>query len=148
MYRIIFTTFLLCASIAVNAQTAVADKVIGEWLSEEKDRRIEIYKSGSEYFGRLIWSTELFESDGKTSRKDIRNNDEKLRDRNLQNINVLSNFIYDSGMWDNGKMYDPQSGKTYNCLMKLRSELLEIRSYIGFPLLGKSTYWKRTENPL
>ncbi|CAG5069156.1 hypothetical protein DYBT9623_01892 [Dyadobacter sp. CECT 9623] len=148
MYRIIFTTFLLCASIAVNAQTGAADKVIGEWLSEEKDRRIEIYKSGSEYFGRLIWSTELFESDGKTSRKDIRNNDEKLRDRNLQNVNVLSNFIYDSGMWDNGKMYDPQSGKTYNCLMKLRSELLEIRSYIGFPLLGKSTYWKRTENPL
>ncbi|WP_225865853.1 DUF2147 domain-containing protein [Dyadobacter aurulentus] len=130
-------------SIIANAQTGNADRILGEWLSEEKDRRIEIYKTGSEYFGRLLWSSELFETDGKTSRKDVQNKDESLRDRNLLHVNLLLNFVYDAGTWDDGKMYDPQSGKTYSCIIRLRDELLEIRSYIGFPLLGKSTYWKR-----
>ena len=143
MHRIIFTIFIMCLSLVANAQTGNADKILGEWLSEEKDRRIEIYKTGSEYFGRLLWSSELFEADGKTSRKDIQNKDESLRDRDLLHANLLLNFAYDAGIWDDGKMYDPQSGKTYSCIIRLRDELLEIRSYIGFPLLGKSTYWKR-----
>ncbi|MCE6993169.1 DUF2147 domain-containing protein [Dyadobacter sp. CY323] len=143
MYQIIILLLFTLFSNAANAQTQSADEILGEWLSEEKDSRIEIYKVGSEYFGKLLWSENLFESDGVTSRKDVQNTNEKLRTRNLHNVNILHDFVYEDGLWDNGKMYDPKSGKTYNCLLKIRKKLLEVRSYIGIPLLGRSTYWER-----
>jgi uncharacterized protein (DUF2147 family) len=144
MYRIVFTIFFITLSISSKGQAIAADRIVGEWLSENKDRKIEVYKVGQEFFGKLIWSASLFEADGKTARKDIRNRNVSLRDRPLQNVDILTNFIYGDEIWDGGKMYDPQSGKTYNCIMRLKNELLEVRSYIGFPLLGSSTYWKRS----
>jgi uncharacterized protein (DUF2147 family) len=113
-------------------------------MNEEKDTRIEIYKNGSEYLGRLIWAPNFFEADGKTFRKDISNTDKQLRTRSLQNIDLLHDFTFIDNIWDNGKMYDPKSGKTYNSLMKLKNETLEIRSYVGIPLFGRSTYWARS----
>jgi hypothetical protein len=41
----------------------------------KKIQRIEIYKTGSEYLGRLMWAQNFFEADGKTFRKDINNTD-------------------------------------------------------------------------
>jgi uncharacterized protein (DUF2147 family) len=143
MYKILFTIFFFTSFYPAGSQIIVADRIIGEWINEEKDTRIEIYKTGEEYFGRLLWSEDLFEADGKTSRKDTRNSDEKLRGRNLLHVNLLNNFVFSEDFWDDGKMYDPKSGKTYNCLIKLRKEKLEIRSYVGIPLLGRSTYWDR-----
>ena len=143
MYKILFTIFFFASFYPAGSQIIVADKIVGEWINEEKDTRIEIYKNGEEYFGRLLWSEYIFEADGKTSRKDIRNSDEKLRGRNLLHMNLLNNFVFSEDLWDDGKMYDPKSGKTYNCLIKLRKEKLEVRSYVGIPLLGRSTYWDR-----
>jgi len=143
MIKILFTIFFLAGFAPAESQIIVADRIIGEWINEEKDTRIEIYKEGEEYFGRLLWSEDLYEADGKTSRKDVRNTNEKLRGRNLLHVNLLNNFVFSEDLWDDGKMYDPKSGKTYHCLIRLRQEKMEVRSYVGFPLLGRSTYWDR-----
>ncbi|MEO6283846.1 MAG: DUF2147 domain-containing protein [Dyadobacter sp.] len=144
MYKITFLIFFLSLSFLSKAQDIVADQILGEWLNEEKDMRIEIYKNGSEYLGKLMWAQNYFEADGKTFRKDISNTDKSLRTRSLHNIDILHDFTFTEDIWDNGKMYDPKSGKTYNCLMKFKDETLEIRSYVGIPLFGRSTYWKRS----
>jgi uncharacterized protein (DUF2147 family) len=143
MYKILFTLFFSTAFLPAKSQIVTADKIIGEWINEEKDTRIEIFRNGDEYFGRLLWSEDLFETDGRTSKKDIRNSDRALRTRNLLHINLLNNFVFSEDLWDNGKMYDPKSGKTYNCLIRLKNDKIEIRSYVGIPLLGRSTYWDR-----
>jgi uncharacterized protein (DUF2147 family) len=145
MYKITFSIFFFFLSFLSKAQNIVADQILGEWLNEEKDTRIEIYKNGSEYLGRLMWAENFLEADGKTLRKDINNTDKNLRTRSLQHIDLLHHFTFVDDIWDNGKMYDPKSGKTYNCLIKLRNETLEIRSYVGIPLFGRSTYWTRTQ---
>jgi hypothetical protein len=56
MKKIFFSivTLMLIISSAI-AQTTGADKVVGVWLSEKKDARIEIFKSGNKYAGKLIW---------------------------------------------------------------------------------------------
>lgn len=143
MYKILFTIFFLAGFLTAKAQIIAADRIVGEWINEEKDTRIEIYKNGDAYFGRLLWSEDLFEADGKTSRKDTRNTNENLRGRSLLHVNLLSDFVFSDDVWDDGKMYDRKSGKTYNCLVRLRKEKMEVRSYVGFPLLGRSTYWDR-----
>lgn len=143
MYNILFTLFFFASFLPAKSQIVTADKIIGEWINEEKDTRIEIFRNGDEYFGRLLWSEDLFETDGRTSKKDVRNSDRNLRTRNLLHVNLLNNFVFSEDLWDSGKMYDPKSGKTYNCLIRLKSDKMEVRSYVGIPLLGRSTYWDR-----
>ena len=41
--------------------------------------------------------------------------------------------------WGNGTCYDPESGKSYKCKMKLTSpRRLELRGYIGISLIGRN----------
>ncbi|MCE7064720.1 DUF2147 domain-containing protein [Dyadobacter sp. CY326] len=143
MTKITFTIFFVFIFFTSFAQNGAADKILGEWVNEEKDTRIEIYKTGNQYAGKLVWSLDLLEADGLTPKKDVNNTNEKLRTRSMLNIDLLKNFIFSDGLWDEGKMYDPKSGKTYNCLIKLRNEKMEVRGYVGIPLLGRTTYWER-----
>jgi uncharacterized protein (DUF2147 family) len=138
----ILTCFLF--SPAVHSQpSSAAEKIIGNWLNEEKDAKIEIYKSENAYFGKLVWGDKIFEADGKTSRKDANNEDKELKNRDLLNLILLTNFIYDDGSWTGGKVYDPKSGKTYSCTIKFKGDKLEIRGYVGIALFGRTTTWSR-----
>lgn len=143
MKQIVLLTLTLLFSLAARSQQA--DQVLGQWLSEDKDGKIEIYKTGDKYFGKLVWASKMYEADGKTSRKDEKNNDASLRSRNLKDLVLLSNFIYDDGVYTDGKIYDPKSGKTYSCKMTMSGEKLNIRGYVGLSILGRTTVWSRVK---
>ncbi len=53
----------------------------------------------------------------------------------------------EAGLWDGGEILDPTNGKTYNVRMRLANEgkSLELRGYIGIPLLGRPQTWQRVE---
>jgi uncharacterized protein (DUF2147 family) len=135
--------FILAIS-AIGQTSAGADKILGHWLNEEKDGKILIYKSGNTYFGKLEWSEKIIEADGKTSKKDANNTDQRLRNRNLLGLVLLTNFKYDDGIWTDGNIYDPKSGKTYSCTIKSKGDILEIRGYMGISLFGRTTIWTRS----
>ncbi|RPE06066.1 DUF2147 domain-containing protein [Chitinophaga lutea] len=122
-----------------------ADAVVGNWLNEEKDAKVQIYRSGDKYFGKLVWIARAFEDDGKTPRKDSKNADAGLRQRGLMNLVILSGFGYDDGEWTDGKIYDPKSGKTYSSKMKLSGRQLNIRGYVGVSMFGRTTVWTRAD---
>ena len=45
-----------------------------------------------------------------------------------------------------GKVLDPSNGKWYSCDIELESQdKLKVTGYIGFPMLGKTMYWKRVK---
>ena len=142
MKKIFVLATVFIASIAGSfAQNA--DAVKGTWLNDNKDAKVEIYKSGDKYFGKVIWTDEMYESDGKTLKKDSKNSNEELRNRPIQNMVILSGFTYDDGEWTGGEIYNPKSGKTYKSTMKLKGSSLEIRGYVGSPMFGKTTTWTR-----
>jgi uncharacterized protein (DUF2147 family) len=49
--------------------------------------------------------------------------------------------------WDGGHILDPNNGKTYRLRMtpKEGGKKLEVRGYVGAPLLGRSQTWIRVE---
>ncbi|SEO55114.1 Uncharacterized conserved protein, DUF2147 family [Flavobacterium sp. CF108] len=146
MKKMYLALILLILTISnVVAQNTPSDKIEGVWLSEEKDVKIEIYKSGNKYFGKLIWGKTMYEADGKTSKKDVKNKNEKLRSRNLKDLIMLKDFEYNDGVWDGGEIYDAYSGKTYSCTMKLEKGKLNIRGYIGISLLGRTAIWEKVK---
>ena len=65
---ILFTIFVF-ANLKAFSQNTIGDKILGVWLSETKEGKIQVYRIGNRYFGKLIWSNQMFEADGKTSKK-------------------------------------------------------------------------------
>jgi uncharacterized protein (DUF2147 family) len=51
------------------------------------------------------------------------------------------------GEWTGGAVLDPKNGKIYNAKLKLidGGRKLEVRGYIGMPLLGRTEIWLRQQ---
>lgn len=110
---------------------AQKDNVLGIWLSQEKDGKIEIYKQGSEVFGKLIWLKTPNEPDG-SPKLDKHNPKPELRKVPLLGLTIVKNLKYDDGRWTDGTIYDPKSGKTYDSTIFVEDGNLQIRGYIGW----------------
>ena len=55
-------------------------------------------------------------------------------------------FIKDK-IWDDGELYDPKKGKTYSGMMTLKDKnTIDLRGYIGFSFIGRSSTWTRKLN--
>ena len=85
--------------------------------------------------------------DRQPSDTDELNPDPALRSRLLLGLTIMDGFDYaGEGKWKNGRIYDPNSGKTYKCKLTLVDEnTLELRGYIGISLLGRTETWARRE---
>jgi uncharacterized protein (DUF2147 family) len=53
----------------------------------------------------------------------------------------------DKSLWDGGDITDPNNGKVYKVRMKPvdAGKKMEVRAYIGAPLLGRTQTWLRVE---
>ncbi len=82
---------------------------------------------------------------GGKPKTDRYNPNPKLRDRPVLGMILMSDFVYvGKNLWEEGKVYDPESGKTYKCKMILKSaNKLEVRGFIGFSLFGRTVTWTR-----
>lgn len=141
-----FTGLLLLLVTVVMAQNLPADKIVGVWLTENKDLKIEIFKMGNTYSGKLLWAKDMFEADGKTPKKDTENPDKKLRSRSRQGLVNITGLVYIDGAYTNGESYNPKDGNTYSLKAVLKSaDKLEVRGYKGVSLLGKTIKWTRVK---
>jgi uncharacterized protein (DUF2147 family) len=128
------------------ANATEPDSILGEWLVKSKDAKVKIYKKDGKYFGKLSWIKKDKSKKGEPI--DENNPDESKRNRKLLGINLLKNLEYKSGsVWEDGNIYDPRSGKTYDCKIELKDngKKLEVRGFLGFSLLGKSQIWTKAE---
>lgn len=121
------------------------DAVVGTWLNGTKKGHVQIYKQGGTFFGKLIYLTEPNDPTSGKPKTDIKNADEKKRTRPLLNLPLMYNFKYDGdNVWADGKIYNPEDGKEYNCKMTLKDpNTLDVRGYVGISLLGKTQTWTR-----
>ena len=143
--------FLQCSLLLVmifsfgNRALAQKDQVEGLWLNEEKTAKVQIYlaKDGK-YYGKIVWLKEP-NKDGKP-KVDEKNPKENLRNTPLMGMLILKAFEKeDDGVYDDGTIYDPKNGKTYDCKMTYKGKTLDIRGYVGISLLGRTTVWTRSE---
>ncbi len=147
MKKIFFSivTLMLIVSSSI-AQSTRGDKALGIWLSEKKDAKIEIFKSGNKYLGKLVWGAEMYAADGKTPLKDMKNPDVALRTRTRLNLVIISGLIYDDGAYTDGHLYDARSGRTYSLKMRLKADNnLEMRGFYGISLFGQTMEWTRVK---
>ena len=123
-----------------------AEDVVGHWLTDKGQAKIEIYKKGDKFFGKIGWLQEPNGPDGKP-KVDANNPDESKKTGPILGSELLQGFTFDGeGAWTGGTIYDAESGKTYKCTIKVNDEgKLDVRGYIGVPAFGRSTLWTRAE---
>jgi uncharacterized protein (DUF2147 family) len=53
----------------------------------------------------------------------------------------------DGDVWDGGRILNPADGKTYKVRLSVmdNGQKLEVRGYIGVPMMGQSQIWERQE---
>lgn len=145
---VLFLTTAFRSSVPTATVDSVADNpdaVVGTWLNGTKKGRIQIYKQGDKYFGKLIWLIEPNDPATGKPKVDNKNPETGLKSRPLLNLNIMTGFSYDGGnVWDDGKIYNPEDGKTYSCKMTLKNpNTLDVRGYVGISLIGKTQTWTR-----
>jgi uncharacterized protein (DUF2147 family) len=133
---------------AFTAFAQEADKILGVWWTEEKTSKVEIEKRDGKYCGTIIFIVPEEYENGEPP-KDDENPDESLRDRSLVGLEILEGFEYDPKKkeWKNGKIYDPDTGNTYDCYAWLESDdLLKLKGFVaGIRWLGRSSEWYRAD---
>lgn len=145
---------LLLAIPFMSSAQSKADKIVGYYLTYDDDTgaeksQVQIFKStNGKYYGKIVWLKEPLKN-GK-AKVDDKNPDAKLQSRPIMGLLILKDFTYNSSdnEWSDGTIYNPSSGKTYNCYMNFESaNKLKIRGYIGASWmgLGKTAIWTKEQ---
>ncbi len=139
--RTLLLVFLALLSAAFRpvfpAAPPAADAIVGRWLTADKSGIIQIAAQTGTFTGKIVGPVT-------PARLDDNNPDPTLRKRPLLGVLLLQGFRYTDGAWEDGTIYDPRNGKTYSCVLRLKSaNALEVRGYVGISLLGRTEIWTR-----
>jgi uncharacterized protein (DUF2147 family) len=76
---------------------------------------------------------------------DAHNPDPALRSRPVCHIDIGTGLkLKDPNDAEDGKIYDPATGRTYRAAITSEGNTLHVRGYVGFKALGRSETWHRT----
>ena len=128
------------------APGASASPLAGNWATPDKSIVQVLPCSGGD--GTLcIRIAAIGRSD--VPRTDRMNPDASQQGRPLCGLNIGTGFVPDgTDKAKDGKIYDPNSGKTYSAQMQQQGDTLKLRGYIGVSLLGRTETWHRAANTL
>jgi uncharacterized protein (DUF2147 family) len=131
--------FLLGTQLA----SAQVDKIEGFWFNDKKDAKIQIFKArDGKFYGKIVWLKDPLKN-GKP-KTDEKNPKEMLKKQPLVELVILKGFEMDGdNTYEDGTIYDPENGKTYDCKMTYKGKTLAIRGYIGLSMFGRTTVWER-----
>lgn len=118
--------------------------VVGIWESEEKNLQIEMFEDDGHFAGRMIYFKCSSEQIMKTC-TDTENPDKNLTGRKLLGMTLVTKLAY-KGMkvWDHGKIYDPNSGRTFEARIQLVGPNTAIvRGYWKYRWIGRSMVFSR-----
>lgn len=127
------------------------DAILGNWATAEAKSTVELFACGNKVCGKIIALKEpAYPADDKQGmagkiKIDRENPDPRLRNEPLIGLVILRDLERtDEGRWKNGTIYDPENGKTYKSKLTLVSpKQLNVRGFIGFALIGRTTEWTR-----
>lgn len=145
--RKLFFLIVLAFQVMSVAAGQKTESIEGIWWNEGKTGKIKIEKKDGKFIGSIVYVSPDTYIDGKPP-TDILNPDPKLRQRPVVGLQVLENLEYNASKkeWQNGKIYDPESGKKYDCFAKMDGETLKLKGYVaGMRFLGRETKWERAD---
>lgn len=106
-----------------NGNTNTGDQIIGKWQNPDKDRQVEIFKKGTQYFGKIHWLKDSEEV--KVKKGDI----------------VMKNIEFEDGKWL-GKIKVPAKENDFDMEITMpNKDQLNIKAKYG--IMSRTKIWSR-----
>lgn len=146
MRTLLLLLVLLNASFCIPPDKASpADDVTGVWLNASGKGKVQVYREGGKYFGKIVWLREPLNEKG-LPKKDAMNPSTAMKSQPLVGLVILREFVFREGEWTDGRIYDPENGKEYKCYLRMKNpNTLLLRGYIGISLIGRTEVWTRSQ---
>ncbi len=143
MRRLAWAVLIGLLGAAVARAEGAADEIIGLWLTGEERSTVEIYKEGDTLCGKIVALKEPLDESGKP-KVDRHNPDPALRSRPLLGLQLIWGFRHKKDSWTGGRIYDPDSGKTYYCKIHVQGDRLTARGSLDpWGMAGRTVVWVR-----
>jgi uncharacterized protein (DUF2147 family) len=108
MKKVFYTLLFVFCVFFVFGQNA--DAIVGTYLKADGKSKVEFFKSGETYSGKVVWLKEPNEANGKP-KKDVNNPNKSLREKPLLGLVTITGLKYDeNGRYIDGKAYRPAEG--------------------------------------
>jgi uncharacterized protein (DUF2147 family) len=159
MTRLVIPILVVCACTVMPAAAEDGDAILGLWATDPEggggEAHVEITREDGKYSGKIVWLAEPLAPPDDSRQQpgqpklDVNNPDNDLRDQPVIGLLIVKDFVYSGdGLWHKGTIYDPDNGKTYKCKIRFgdTEDILKVRGFIGFSMLGRTTYWTRVES--
>ena len=124
-----------------------SNPVEGLWITQDdetgkKKSEVLLYEEDGKLYGKII-KLLLPEDQGKICINCKGENKGKL----MAGLVIVKDLELEDDVWEDGTILDPKSGKLYDCFIALeKKDILKVRGYYGFSLLGRTQTWIRKEN--
>jgi uncharacterized protein (DUF2147 family) len=146
MFKTALTTLLLGLALGAQAQTTPVGlwKTVDDETGKEKSL-VRVTETGGVLTGKVEKLLDPARQDAKCDKCTDDRKDQPVLGMTL--IKGVKQNADHPERWDGGEILDPNKGKTY----KVRitpvdgGKTLEVRGYIGAPLLGRTQTWSRVE---
>lgn len=144
-YILIISAVVLIAGFA---RTAPGDRIVGVWQSTDNDLRVEMYAHNEQYNGRVVWFLCEGNDPPMKEQRDTENPNPALRNRLWLGMDTVEKLTYKGkDEWSGGKVYDPNSGHTFDATVRLTApNQLTVRGYWKLPMLGRSLTFNRVKS--
>lgn len=121
-----------------------ANGVHGIWVDHTGQGAVEVYDCGPNLCGRVYWIKAPLDARGRHL-TDKQNPDAAKRSKPMCGLQIIGNLVRrPDGTWDNGWIYNPEDGGTFNVEIRLHNaDTLQVRGFLGIKLLGETFLWKR-----
>ena len=116
----------------------------GIWYDDTGKGAVEITPCGDRLCGRIVWLRPETDKAGRPLTDGL-NSDPARRSRPICGLEILGDVKQQAdGSWDQGWIYDPKEGKSYDVELKLRGpSQLQVTGYLGVKFLSETMLWKR-----
>jgi uncharacterized protein (DUF2147 family) len=134
---------IVCLLFSASFIYAQADKITGIWVPAKGTSQVRIFKAtNGKYYGKVEYLSE------DKDKLDVNNPVEKMRSQKVWGMLILRDFTYNAEkkQWEDGTVYDPDNGKTYDCYLWFEDDenTMRLRGYVlGMRFMGRSEDWKR-----
>jgi uncharacterized protein (DUF2147 family) len=116
------TLILAGLLLAAAAPAFAADPVEGEWLTQSGSGKVRIGPCAGKP-DRMCGAISWLKNPADAVAKDNQNPDPALKSRTMLGLPMIWNFKQAApGRWAGGKIYDPNSGKTYDSKMSVNAD--------------------------
>jgi uncharacterized protein (DUF2147 family) len=149
MIRRLLKLTLAASAFAVMGAWAQETSPVGVWktiddATGKPKALVRISESHGELHGRI---EKLFHDAGKDPNPKCEKCEGALKGQPVVGMTILTSMKKNGNAYIGGRILDPANGKVYNSTMALTDggKKLEVRGYIGVPMLGRTQTWLREE---